>query len=82
MVFEFLKLKPYSINVNERINEQVTPKNKKLAFLVMYLRFIKINKILPGSITNKLKNFRTRLIQKNAKPFEYEPLSEDLFKTL
>jgi len=81
-VYSFLNIASHSVNVNDRINEQVTPKHKKLAFLLMYLRFIKVNAIVPGFILERLKKFRTKLIQKNAKPFKYEPLDESLFKQL
>ncbi len=81
-VYKFLQLKSNAVNVNDRINEQVTPKNKKLAFLLMYVRFIKLDAILPGFISKKLKKFRTRLVQKNVKPFKYEPLEEEVFNQL
>lgn len=48
----------------------------------MYLRFIKIGAVVPGFVLKRLKKFRTKLIQKNATPFKYEPLDENLFKQL
>ena len=37
---------------------------------------------MPGFVDQKFKSFRNRLIQKNAKPFMYDPLPEELFKEL
>lgn len=81
-VYQFLQLPPHEVNVNDRVNDQVTPKNKKLAFLLMYMRFIKIDKVIPGFISKKMKKLRNKLMHKNTKPFQYQPMDENLFKKL
>lgn len=81
-VYDYLNLNSAIINTNERVNEQVTPKNKNVAFVLMYLKSLKLSRFLPKSIDNRLKKTGIKLIKKNVKPFSYESISDELYNTL
>ena len=81
-VYRFLELPPHKVNVNDRVNEQVTPKNRLLARTLALSKAIHIKEVIPPFVLKPVSRMHKKLVKANAKKFKYPPLHADLFNAL
>lgn len=81
-VLEFLGLDLVKIDLNKRVNDQITPKNRKIARALTSLQVSRLRKILPTNIIKSAGRLRIKLFRANAKPFKYPPLSKEIYNRL
>lgn len=78
-ILEFLDSEQVDVNLDKRYNEQVTPKNRKLALMLRLMKLIKVQGFIPNSVLDPLNKIRKKLVRANATPFAYPQMSTDLF---
>ncbi|CAN5543379.1 sulfotransferase [soil metagenome] len=81
-VQQFLGLNYHEVDLNKRVNDQVAPKNRKIARLLTVLQSSKMKKIIPEKVLEKTGQWRKKLFKFNATSFKYPPMPETLYDSL
>jgi hypothetical protein len=81
-ILDFLQIEQTEINFDKRINEQVIPKNRRIARALTTLQASPLKKIIPNSLIRSAGKIRAQLFSANAKAFKYPPLPQNIYELL
>jgi hypothetical protein len=81
-VQEFLGLPICDVDLNKRVNDQVAPKNRRIARMLTVIQSSQVKKIIPGGLLIRAAIWRKKLFKANVETFKYPPINETIYKTL
>ena len=81
-VQEFLGLPIFDVDLNKRVNDQVVPKNRRIARILTVMQSSQVKKIIPEGLLIRASRWRRNLFSANTETFKYPPIDETIYKTL